>query len=92
MKKDIKLNEMNLEAMDNVAGGYIHQALFRNSPWYYEVIDDKTGDTVKEFGLCKLQEAKAWAQAHGYSTEMISTKDLRLLRVKGPKIGNPPMA
>ena len=88
--KDTDKKELNATALDNVSGGYLY---FRpkfniTDKDVIEVIDDKTGDVVKVFYY--LDEAQEWASAHGYSTERIEWDELRMMRVKGPKIGELP--
>ncbi|MCR4557948.1 MAG: hypothetical protein K5779_09020 [Saccharofermentans sp.] len=83
-------NELNATELDKVSGGYL---FFR--PRYnvadkevIEVIDDETGNVVETFNY--LDEAREWAAAHGYSTDFIEWEQLRMMRVKGPKIGELP--
>lgn len=88
--KNTDKNELNATELDKVSGGYLY---FR--PRYnvaddvvIEVIDDKTGNVVETFHY--LDDAREWGSAHGYSTDLIEWNELRMLRVKGPRIGELP--
>ena len=82
--------EIKADDLENVNGGYIFEKTYRGNITGYEVIDDKTGDVVKTFDSYDVWSAECWAKRNGYSVERISWEDLRLLRVKGPKIGELP--
>ena len=89
MTQEIKNIEMNMEDMENVSGGYIHKKMYSSFVNAYEVINDNNGELVKSFSPSKLEEAQAFCEAHGFSTEFISGPQMRLLKVKGPKINMP---
>ena len=49
-----------------------------------------SGDVVAVFRTYEEWEARKFAQDHGLSTEYITWDQVRMLRVKGPKIGELP--
>lgn len=74
------------EELKNVGGGYLYP--YGEGVWYdrslnWEVIDDKTGEVIERFFLGA--DARAYAEEHGYSTELIDEYDLADLRKKKKK-------
>ena len=88
--KNTDKKELYAKELENVSGGYIYFRPKFNvaDKDVIEVIDDKTGDVMEVFYY--LDEAQEWASAHGYSTKRIEWDELRMMRVKGPKIGELP--
>ena len=80
---DKKLNRLDDEQFEGVAGGYIFDAneLEANGPWLlekpYEVIDD-LGDVVARFK--SRAEAQNFASSNGYSTKWIKYWQVQKLR------------
>lgn len=81
---------LNLDHLENISGGYLFDITSKHAGRNIEVIDDKTGDVVAVFRPYEEWEARKFAQDHGLSTEYITWDQVRMLRVKGPKIGELP--
>ena len=88
--KNTDMREINIDQLGSVSGGYLYLVTYRYSPVAIEVIDDTTGDVVERFSTADEFDAKICARDHGLSMDYISWDQLRMMRVKGPKIGELP--
>ncbi len=84
--KNTDIRELNVEQLDMINGGYLYFTTI-NYVDLYQVLDDD-GDVRKEF--IEKEDAIAYAEAHGYSTEVLFFwEDVQKLRIRGPKIAMP---
>lgn len=69
--------ELTDKALDEVSGGY-----FYSSGWKIDVIDDNTGEVLKDFPTDHWDEARAYAAQVGVQPTCLHWDELRDLRAR----------
>ena len=88
--KTLDKKELNVTELDKVSGGYVLDVYFGTELIRYEVINDDTLETIECYPSNWKNEAEFFARYYGFSDKHITEQQLRMMKVKGPKIGELP--